>query len=106
MTDMQTPSRTELPLTSTSSAGCACCSATQTLAAPSPVAGVEYGVEGLTCGGCVSKVERAVANVDGVDSAAIELIPGGVSRLLVTGTAGSDTIAAAVTAAGYGITNR
>lgn len=103
---MQTPSRTELPLTSMSSSGCACCSTSQTLTVPSPVADVEYGVEGLTCGGCVTKVARAVANVDGVGSATIELIPGGVSRLLVTGTAGSDIIAAAVTAAGYGIINR
>ncbi|MFJ4228543.1 heavy-metal-associated domain-containing protein [Paenarthrobacter nicotinovorans] len=102
---MQTPSRTELPLTSTSSPGCACCSTSRTLTDPSTVAGVEYAVEGLTCGGCVSKVERALATVDGVDSATVELIPGGVSRLLVTGTAESDTITAAVAAAGYGITN-
>lgn len=102
-TDMQTPSRTELPLTSSSS-GCGCCSA-ETLTAPAAETGVEYSVEGLTCGGCVASVQRSVSAVDGVESATVDLVPGGVSRLTITGSAEPSAVKDAVTAAGYSLTN-
>ncbi|MET4901717.1 heavy-metal-associated domain-containing protein [Paenarthrobacter sp. CC6] len=100
---MQTPSRTELPLTDSSS-GCGCCS-TEANPTPPTEAGVEYGVEGLTCGGCVANVERAVKAVDGVDTAAVGLVPGGVSRLIITGSAGPSAVRDAVTSAGYSLTS-
>ncbi len=104
---MQTPSRTELPpLTSASSSACGCCSteASQTLE-QSP-AGVGYSLEGLTCGGCKASVEKAVNAVDGVDAATVELVPpGGVSRLIVSGSATRTAIRDAVTSAGYSLTN-
>ncbi|MFJ4262306.1 heavy-metal-associated domain-containing protein [Paenarthrobacter nicotinovorans] len=103
---MQISPRTELPLMATSATVRGCCTTTKAQTTASTFAGVEYGLEGLTCGGCVAKVERAVTDLNGVESAAIELVPGGVSRLLVTGTAGSGTIGSAVRAAGYSITNR
>lgn len=98
---MQTPSRTELPLTDSSS-GCGCCS-TETPSAPLTEAGVEYGVEGLTCGGCVASVQRSVSAVDGVESATIDLVPGGVSRLVITGSAEPSAVKDAVTSAGYSL---
>ncbi|MCT9870817.1 heavy-metal-associated domain-containing protein [Paenarthrobacter aurescens] len=100
---MQTPSRTELPLTASSS-GCGCCS-TNTRPTPPIETGVEYGIEGLTCGGCVTSVERAVKALEGVDTAFVDLVPGGLSRLVVTGTAGPSAVRDAVTSAGYSLTS-
>lgn len=74
-TDMQTPSRTVLPLTSSSS-GCGCCS-TETRSASFTQTGVAYGVEGLTCAGCAASVQRSVSAVNGVESVRIDLVPNG-----------------------------
>ncbi|WOC63471.1 heavy-metal-associated domain-containing protein (plasmid) [Paenarthrobacter sp. AT5] len=101
---MQTPSRTDLPLTSASSSGCGCCSPEARTAPPAQTS-VEYGVEGLTCGGCVASAKKALNAVDGVEAAAIELVPGGVSRLFITGSAGPSAVRDAVTSAGYSLTN-
>jgi len=97
--------RTQLPLAS-SAAGCSCCS-TEAAASSSAAAaaGVEFGVEGLTCGHCVQTVEKAVSALDGVESASVQLVPGGRSRLIVDGTADSFAVGAAVTAAGYTFTS-
>ncbi|MFJ6456073.1 heavy-metal-associated domain-containing protein [Paenarthrobacter sp. NPDC091669] len=100
---MQTPPRTELSLTASSS-GCGCCS-TEAPSASSTEAGVEYGVEGLTCGGCVASVQRSVSTVEGVDSATVDLVPGGVSRLVITGSAEPSAVKDAVTSAGYSLAN-
>ncbi|MET4901615.1 heavy-metal-associated domain-containing protein [Paenarthrobacter sp. CC6] len=100
---MHTPSRTELPLTS-SSAGCGCCSTDKGTAAGAEAAGVEFAVEDLTCGGCVASVEKAVKAVEGVDTATVELVSGGVSRLVVSGPADPSAVRAAVTSAGYSLT--
>jgi copper chaperone CopZ len=105
-TDMcGTEPRTQLPLVS-SAAGCSCCSTqdpapTSTAASTDAESGVEFGVEGLTCGHCVQTVEKAVAALDGVAAASVQLIPGGRSRLIVAGKADSATVGAAVAAAGY-----
>lgn len=103
-TDMQTPSRTELPLTSSSS-DCACCSTDKGIATGAKAAGAEYPLEGLTCGGCVASVEKAVAAVKGVDTATVELAPAGVSRLVVSGPADPSAVRDAVTSAGYSLTS-
>ncbi|MEK0153615.1 heavy-metal-associated domain-containing protein [Arthrobacter oryzae] len=101
--------RTQLPLASTAQQGCSCCSpATETQAA-APAAGkpelpaysAQYALEGLTCGHCVQTVEKAVSGVSGVESATVELVPGGTSRLSVSGTADRDALAEAVRSSGY-----
>lgn len=102
---MQTPSRTELPLTSASSAGCGCCSTEAGQTPQETTTGVAYSLEGLTCGSCKTRVEKAVNAVGGVDAAAVELVPGGVSRLLVSGSAAPAAIREAVTSAGYSLTS-
>ena len=102
-TDMQTPSRTELPLASSSS-GCGCCS-NETISAPPSETGKAYGVEGLTCASCVANVQRSISAVDGVESASVDLVPGGVSRLTITGAAERSAISGAIAAAGYSLTN-
>jgi copper chaperone CopZ len=64
--------------------------------------GQKYNLEGLDCGHCVETVEKAVAAVPGVESASVDLVPDGVSRLTVSGTASESALRDAVTAAGYG----
>ena len=96
-----TENRTQLPLASSAS-GCSCCS-TQNSAVPSTAvtSAVEFAVDGLTCGHCVQTVEKAVSSLKGVESASVELVPGGRSRLLVGGRADEAAVREAVTAAGY-----
>ncbi|UKA73377.1 heavy-metal-associated domain-containing protein [Pseudarthrobacter defluvii] len=97
-----TENRTQLPLASSAS-GCSCCS-TEAAPAPTAAAGattVEFAVDGLTCGHCVQTVEKAVSAVDGVESASVDLVPGGRSRLWVQGTVDAAATREAVTAAGY-----
>ncbi|KQR75339.1 hypothetical protein ASF98_05790 [Arthrobacter sp. Leaf337] len=102
-------SRTQLPLASTAQHACSCCSpaAGTRIAAPAaakpevPASSAQYSLEGLTCGHCVRTVEQAVSGVSGVESAAVDLVPGGMSRLSVTGTADREALAEAVRSSGY-----
>ncbi len=98
-------SRKELPLVSSAS-GCSCCSpgaATESVA----VAGdAEYSLAGLTCGHCVESVQKTVTALNGVSSASVELNPGGLSRLVVTGSATDTAVRDAVTSAGYSLAPR
>lgn len=104
---MTTPSRpTLLPMASTA---CACCTPTE--AAPSapsaltaePASAAEFGVAGMTCSHCVSSVTEAVAALDGVVDARVDLVVGGTSRLRVRSDRplSEDTVKAAVAEAGY-----
>jgi len=93
----------ELPLAS-SAGGCGCCSSEPS----SPRVGtgdVEFAVEGLTCGHCVQAVEKAVSALEGVESASVELVPGGRSRLVVSGQVNGVAVREAVTSAGYSVIN-
>ncbi|WP_066293922.1 heavy-metal-associated domain-containing protein [Arthrobacter sp. B6] len=94
--------RTELPQ-ATTHGSCGCC----TTATPprQATAAVEFFVEGLTCGHCVQTVQKAASTVEGVDTAAVELVAGGKSRLLISGSANPDLIREAVSSAGYTISN-
>ncbi|TLM84679.1 heavy-metal-associated domain-containing protein [Pseudarthrobacter sp. NamE5] len=103
-----TENRTILPLAS--SAGCSCCAPSGD--APQAQAAVAYSdggaaaqrtfaVEGLTCGHCVQTVEEAVSALAGVESATVDLVPGGRSGLTVAGSATDAAIRQAVTSAGY-----
>lgn len=44
----------------------------------------DYLVSGMTCGHCVASVTEEVSAIDGVDSVAVRLNAGGVSRVTVT----------------------
>ncbi len=93
--------RSELPLVAAD--GCGCCS-TGAAVAPTSVGGASgtvFGVEGLTCGHCVRSVENAVSALEGVESAAVDLVSGGRSRLTVGGDVDGAAVRAAVAAAGY-----
>lgn len=109
--------RTLLPLASAAPHACSCCSpAVETQDAvradapsgsraeasgPQYDVGTQYDVEGLTCGHCVQTVERAVAGVAGVESAAVTLVPGGTSQLTIRGNAQREALADAVRSSGY-----
>ncbi|MCZ9880188.1 heavy-metal-associated domain-containing protein [Arthrobacter sp. B2a2-09] len=99
-----TESRTLLPLASSASGFSCCSSETPTRSAAG--ASTEYGVEGLTCGHCVQTVQDAVTAVEGVDSASVALVAGGVSRLFVSGSPADAAVRGAVTAAGYALSTR
>jgi copper chaperone len=62
-----------------------------------------YTVSGMTCGHCVSAVTSELTALDGVTDVAVDLVPGGVSRVTVTSAAPLPpaTVAAAVDEAGY-----
>lgn len=101
--------RTALPLAS--SAGRSCCSPTGQ--APKATAAVahspestglrQFALEGLTCAHCVKTVETAVSALGGVESASVDLVPGGRSRLTVAGAASEEAVRTAVTSAGYSL---
>lgn len=56
-------------------------------------------ITGMTCGGCINAVTRALSNVAGVRKAEVDLAGG---RAVVEGTARPEDLVAAVTAAGFG----
>jgi len=58
---------------------------------------------GLTCGHCVASVTEEVQDIRGVTAVAIDLVPGGESRLTISGDreVSREEIAAAVSEAGY-----
>lgn len=62
-----------------------------------------YIVSGMTCGHCVASVTQKISALDGVDAVEIDLVPGGDSRVTVTGTGpqSEDAVQAAVREAGY-----
>ncbi|WP_144627992.1 heavy-metal-associated domain-containing protein [Arthrobacter woluwensis] len=109
--------RNTLTLTPVQDFSCACCAP----AAPSPSTDapetvpeqtrpeaqtLDVGVDGLSCSSCVRKVETALSALDGVESSSIELVPGGTSRLRVSGTAGLSAVRDAVASTGYHLSER
>ncbi len=61
----------------------------------------QYNVTGMSCAACVSRVEKAVGSLEGVESCAVSLLTNSMS---VTGDVSEQAIVDAVTKAGYGIT--
>lgn len=92
--------RTQL-LLAPSGAACSCCSSEPFSPPAFTPAAAELTLEGLTCATCARTVEKAVSALEGVESVAIELVPGGRSRLLVGGRAAGAAVRQAVMSAGY-----
>ncbi len=59
----------------------------------------QYNVTGMSCAACSARVEKAVSAVEGVTACSVSLL---TNSMGVEGSASSDAIIAAVTAAGYG----
>ncbi|NUT94326.1 MAG: heavy-metal-associated domain-containing protein [Saccharothrix sp.] len=66
----------------------------------SETAGLDFVVQGMTCGGCASKVTGAVQGVAGVTDVEVDLSGG---KLSVTGAVDESAITAAVEGAGYAV---
>jgi Cu+-exporting ATPase len=62
---------------------------------------IDLAIEGMTCAACVSRVEKMLGRVPGVEQASVNLA---TSRARVRGTAGIAALMAAVGKAGYGAT--
>ncbi|HEY1154761.1 MAG TPA: heavy-metal-associated domain-containing protein [Arthrobacter sp.] len=114
---MNSGNRPQLPL---ASSGCSCCAPANpagsfpaTAPEESPAAVVDadagasahrsFAVEGMTCGHCVRSVETAVSALPGVTAASVDLVPGGRSRLAVTGPVSETDVRRAVADAGYAL---
>ncbi len=59
----------------------------------------KYNITGMSCAACVSRVEKAVSTVEGVNSCSVNLL---TNSMTVSGSADPQKIISAVTAAGYG----
>jgi Cu+-exporting ATPase len=62
---------------------------------------VTLAVTGMTCAGCVGRVERALKAVPGVTAANVNLATGRAEVAFVAGAVDANTLAAAVAAGGY-----
>ena len=59
----------------------------------------QYQVTGMSCAACSARVEKAVSQVEGVESCSVSLL---TNSMGVEGTASPEAVIAAVEAAGYG----
>jgi copper ion binding protein len=57
-------------------------------------------IEGMTCNHCKMRVEKALSNVQGVQSVKVDLQEG-VALVKLNGDVANDSLTQAVTAAGY-----
>ncbi len=57
-------------------------------------------VEGMTCNGCVRRLERVLGGLDGVDEANVSLEPG---QAVVRGTMQREAVEGAIVGAGFGV---
>lgn len=63
----------------------------------------QYQVTGMSCAACSARVEKAVSQVEGVESCSVSLL---TNSMGVEGTASSEAVIAAVEAAGYGASEK
>lgn len=59
----------------------------------------QYNVTGMSCAACSARVEKAVSQLEGVESCSVSLL---TNSMGVTGDVSADSVIAAVEAAGYG----
>ena len=59
---------------------------------------IRLSISGMTCGHCVASTKKALQAVSGVASVEVDLEPG---EAVITGTANSEVLIAAVIDAGY-----
>ncbi len=59
----------------------------------------QYNVTGMSCAACSARVEKAVSQLDGVESCSVSLL---TNSMGVTGDVSAENVIAAVEAAGYG----
>ena len=57
-----------------------------------------FNVEGMTCGGCVSKLETALRKASGIDEAVVTLDPG---QAMIRGTANREDVHTLIEQSGF-----
>jgi uncharacterized membrane protein YraQ (UPF0718 family)/copper chaperone CopZ len=62
---------------------------------------IDVGVAGMSCQGCVNKLQRALLQEDGITSAVVTLEP---ARAVVHGAVGVDRVRSAIERAGFSVT--
>ena len=62
---------------------------------------LEFDVQGMSCGGCTGKVQRALARVDGVSHADVTLKPGTASVLVDPTRVTAAQLESVITQLGY-----
>ena len=72
------------------------------VAAISESSKVEVDVNGMTCGGCVSRLQKVLSEIEGVDSAAVTLEPG---KAIVVGTVSPQRVEEGIVHAGFEVGN-
>lgn len=70
----------------------------QRFAGPGESQSLDLDVQGMTCGGCAKKVEKALLGVDGVDSVQVDQPAG---RVLLTGRVAPEAVIQVVEEAGF-----
>jgi copper chaperone CopZ len=67
-----------------------------------------FGVDGMTCGHCVSAVTSELSALPGVKDVTVQLVVGGSSTVSVVSDAplADDAVAEAIVEAGYAVTPR
>lgn len=60
-----------------------------------------FDINGMTCGGCTSSVQRALSKLDGVSHAEVTLHPGAATVVVDPARASPTQIQAAITHLGY-----
>ena len=110
---MSAPLDRELPLTTASASGCACCAPEsgsgnqaghrQPEQSSGLAATAKYRVAGMTCGHCASSVAQALSALDGVRDVQIALVPDGISTVTLAASLPLDegTVRSTVAEAGY-----
>nr|WP_253904993.1 heavy metal-associated domain-containing protein [Arthrobacter sp. H14] len=108
-----TTSTSELTLTDRNESSCSCC-ATEPGAVERDSASTganvrtDFGVTGLTCGGCASTVKKTVSTIGGVKDVNVDVVAGGISTLTITAENKIEfqQVAEVVSQAGYELTDR
>lgn len=67
------------------------------------MASVTIPVEGMSCGGCVSSVQKALLRLDGVAAASASLSPGQVEVQYDAGRIAVPALVQSIEDAGYGV---
>jgi copper chaperone len=62
---------------------------------------LHFDVQGMTCGGCTSSVQRAISQLDGVSRVEVNLNPGSASVTVEQGVVSAAQIEAALDDLGF-----
>lgn len=89
----------------TATTGCGCGTAESTTTITPAAATLTLQVTGLSCGGCATKVTRALTALPGVSDVQVDLNPEGPATVSVAGAVDPETTRRTITDTGYTVLN-